>query len=89
MTAVRKPDQVAELVRARIRAGEFRPGMLAPSGPELAKELGLAAMTAAGTLTKLGPDPSFIFHPSPTRLVSGTRCDQVCLDLSKYNFTPR
>ena len=44
MIAVRKPDQVPELVRARIRAGESRPGMLAPSGPELAKELEFAVL---------------------------------------------
>jgi hypothetical protein len=62
VTAVRKSDQVAELLRARIAAGELRPGMLAPSGPELAKELGFAVMTcragmqmllAAGELTRV------------------------------------
>ena len=53
MTAVRKADQVAELLRARIAAGELRPGMLAPSGPELAKELGFALLTCRAGLHML------------------------------------
>jgi len=45
MTVTRKADEVAGLLRARIQAGELRPGMLAPSGPELKKETGFALLT--------------------------------------------
>ena len=47
---VRKRDQVAGLIRARIADGSLRPGMLAPSGVELAKELGFAPMTCKAAL---------------------------------------
>jgi hypothetical protein len=43
--AVRKSDQVANLIRARIADGSLRPGMYAPSGAELAKETGFAVVT--------------------------------------------
>ena len=52
MTA-RKSDQVVELIRARIADGSLRPGMLAPSSPELAKELGFAVLTCRKALQLL------------------------------------
>jgi DNA-binding transcriptional regulator YhcF (GntR family) len=42
---VRKSDQVAALIRARIADGSLRPGMFAPSGAELVKETGFGVLT--------------------------------------------
>jgi DNA-binding transcriptional regulator YhcF (GntR family) len=53
VTARRKFDQLAEVLRARITAGELRPGMLAPSGPELAKETGFNVLTCRKSLQLL------------------------------------
>ena len=54
MTApVRKHDQVAALVRSRIADGTLKPGMLAPSGLDLARETGFAVLTCRAALTLL------------------------------------
>lgn len=53
MSGFRKCDKAAALLRARIQAGELRPGMLAPSGPELAKDTGFAVMTCQKGLNLL------------------------------------
>jgi hypothetical protein len=65
MTApVRKRDQAAELIRARIADGTLKPGMAAPSGEQLAKETGFAVLTCRaglrilldeGALTRVSP----------------------------------
>ena len=51
MTApVKKRDQAAALVRARIADGTLKPGMTAPSGEQLARETGFAVMTCRAAL---------------------------------------
>jgi hypothetical protein len=61
---VRKRDQVADMVRARIATGSLQPGAPVPSGPELAKETGFAVRTCQaavldllreGALTRVSP----------------------------------
>jgi DNA-binding GntR family transcriptional regulator len=52
-TFVRKSDQVAALIRARIADGSLRAGMYAPSGAELAKETGFAIVTCRRGLQRL------------------------------------
>ena len=52
-TFVRKSDQVADMIRARIADGSLRPGMFVPSGAELAKETGFAVVTCRRGLLRL------------------------------------
>jgi DNA-binding GntR family transcriptional regulator len=50
---VRKRDQAADLVRARIADGSLEPGMTAPTGEQLASETGFAVMTCQAALRVL------------------------------------
>jgi hypothetical protein len=52
-TFVRKSDEDAALVRARIADGSLRAGMYAPSGAEPAKETGFAMVTCRRGLQRL------------------------------------
>lgn len=53
MNAPVKRDQVAALVRDRIADGILKPGMVAPSGDQLAQETGFAVMTCRAALKML------------------------------------
>jgi GntR family transcriptional regulator len=47
---VRKRDQAADLVRARIADGSLKPGMTAPTGEQLARETGFHVLTCRAAL---------------------------------------
>lgn len=72
-----KPDElrwqaVADEIRRRITAGEYRPGMPIPGEPRLAVELGISkgtarralnALLADGTLYTVIGKGTFVSHP--------------------------
>ena len=49
----RPREQVEALVRGRIADGSLKPGVMSPSGPELAKETGFSARTCQAALRML------------------------------------
>jgi hypothetical protein len=57
--------RAAAIVRARIDAGEIRPGEPAPSGEELARITGYSALTCRRGLRALIADGTLIAGPSP------------------------
>jgi hypothetical protein len=50
---VLKADQVAAMIRAKIKDGSLKPGMYVPSGSELAKETGFGVLTCRKGLQRL------------------------------------
>jgi hypothetical protein len=69
---VRKRDQVADMLRARIATGSLKPGAPVPSGPELAKETGFAVRTCqAAVLALLGEGALTRVSPTARPRVAG------------------
>ncbi|MEO3797021.1 GntR family transcriptional regulator [Nonomuraea sp. B10E15] len=71
LTGGRVYTQVADRLRARIRAGEFAPGEVLPSEAELCRVFGVARNTVRRGLALLEEEGLLITVPSKGRVVVG------------------
>lgn len=65
--------QIAELLRARIRRGDWAPGERLPSIPDLARSFGVAKQTIQRTIDQLRVEGVLITKPGSGTYVRGTR----------------
>ncbi|HLU45211.1 MAG TPA: GntR family transcriptional regulator [Natronosporangium sp.] len=65
--------QIAELLRARIRRGDWAPGERLPSIPALARTFGVAKQTIQRTIDQLRVEGVLITRPGSGTYVRGTR----------------
>lgn len=65
--------QIAEILRARIRRGDWGPGERLPSIPELARSFGVAKQTVQRTIDQLRVEGVLITKPGSGTYVRGTR----------------
>lgn len=71
LTGGRVYPRIADLLRERIRSGEFRPGSVLPSEVELCRVFGVARNTVRRGLAILEAEGLVVTVPSKGRVVSG------------------
>lgn len=65
--------QLAEILRARVARGDWKPGRAIPSETQLVQEYGLARSTVRRALEVLSTDGVIFVVPQRGRYVSGPR----------------
>ena len=83
-SAVPRYHQLKEILRERIRQGEWKPGDLIPSERELSETYGISRMTARQAVTDLVNDGVFYREQGKGTFVSQNRITQQLLRLTGF-----
>src|SRR5437763_13699660 len=76
--------QLKEIMRERVRAGEWQPGDLIPSERDLGEEYGISRMTARQAITDLGNEGLFYREQGKGTFLSQWKITQQLLQLTVF-----
>src|SRR5260370_29349912 len=77
--------QLKEIMRERVRSGEWKPGDLIPSERELGEKYGISRMTARQALTDLGNEGLFYREQGRGTFVSQRKITQQLIHLTRFS----
>src|SRR5260370_30645371 len=76
--------QLKEIIRERIRSGEWKPGELIPSERELSEKYGISRMTARQAITELVNEGLFYREQGKGTFVSQRKITQQLIHLTRF-----